>query len=252
MKCPGQDSRYWKPGDIFEVKCPECRHEVEFFKDDTARVCKKCGHRFLNPHIDFGCALYCGFAAQCTGSLPPELSPQREDLLKDRVALEMKRYFQNDFKRVRHAIRVARYAEAIGKKEGADLAVILSAAYLLEVGLWKTGEENVSMSPGFPSGEPLSVVRDILMKLEAREDLIEEVIHIISSHLHTRSEESINFKSVHDARILAVLEESREKEAADWRELADSMSVRLLTKSGRKLGKTIRAEHNEKGGLIHA
>ena len=24
MKCPGQDSRYWKPGAIFEEKCPEC------------------------------------------------------------------------------------------------------------------------------------------------------------------------------------------------------------------------------------
>ena len=24
MKCPGQDIRYWKPGAIFEVKCPKC------------------------------------------------------------------------------------------------------------------------------------------------------------------------------------------------------------------------------------
>jgi|GEM_PF-6526355 len=35
MKCPGQDSRYWKPGAIFGAKCPECGGEVEFFKDDT-------------------------------------------------------------------------------------------------------------------------------------------------------------------------------------------------------------------------
>ena len=34
MKCPGQDTLYWKPGAIFEAKCPKCGKEVEFFKDD--------------------------------------------------------------------------------------------------------------------------------------------------------------------------------------------------------------------------
>ena len=34
MKCPGQDSRYWKAGAIFEAKCLECDHLVEFFKDN--------------------------------------------------------------------------------------------------------------------------------------------------------------------------------------------------------------------------
>ena len=70
MKCPGQDSRYWKPGAIFEVRCPKCGSQVEFFKDDTTRLCKKCGHRFVNPGMDFGCASYCPCAEQCLGDLP--------------------------------------------------------------------------------------------------------------------------------------------------------------------------------------
>ncbi|MCP4665624.1 MAG: phosphohydrolase, partial [Deltaproteobacteria bacterium] len=110
MKCPGQDSRYWKPGAIFDAKCPKCGNEVEFFKDDTTRLCKNCGHRFLNPGMDFGCASYCQYAEQCIGNLPPELIAQKENLLKDRVAIEMKRYFKQDFKRIGHATRVARYA----------------------------------------------------------------------------------------------------------------------------------------------
>ena len=117
MKCPGQDTLYWKPGAIFEAKCPKCDNAVEFFKDDTSRKCDKCGHRFVNPDMDFGCAAYCPYADQCIGDLPPELIAQKEDLLKDRVAIEMKRYFKNDFKRIGHATRVARYAERIGKKE---------------------------------------------------------------------------------------------------------------------------------------
>lgn len=38
MKCPGQDSRYWKEGAIFEVDCPKCGKPVEFFKDWSSDV----------------------------------------------------------------------------------------------------------------------------------------------------------------------------------------------------------------------
>ena len=44
MKCPGQDTQYWKAGAIFDVPCPECGRDVEFFKDDTTRKCGGCGH----------------------------------------------------------------------------------------------------------------------------------------------------------------------------------------------------------------
>ena len=44
MKCPGQDTRYWKPEDIFSAQCPKCGAEIEFFKDDTTRKCPHCGH----------------------------------------------------------------------------------------------------------------------------------------------------------------------------------------------------------------
>ena len=68
MKCPGQDTQYWKPGAIYDAKCPKCEKIVEFFKDDTTRKCSHCGHRFINPELDFGCASYCQFAEQCIGS----------------------------------------------------------------------------------------------------------------------------------------------------------------------------------------
>ena len=135
MKCPGQDTRYWKPGAIFDVSCPECGSDVEFFKDDTTRPCKQCGHRLLNPDVDFGCASYCQYAEQCLGDLPAELLAEKDDLLKDRVAIEMKRYFGQDFRRIGHAALVARYAEQIVKEEGGDPAVVLCAAYLHDIGL---------------------------------------------------------------------------------------------------------------------
>jgi len=42
VRCPGQDWRLWGKDAIFEVKCPYCGEEVEFFKDDVFRKCPKC------------------------------------------------------------------------------------------------------------------------------------------------------------------------------------------------------------------
>jgi hypothetical protein len=67
MKCPGQDTRHWKPGDIFEVKCPSCGVLIEFFKDDTRRRCKDCKKWITNPKLDLGCIEWCKFAEQCVG-----------------------------------------------------------------------------------------------------------------------------------------------------------------------------------------
>ena len=169
MKCPGQDSRYWQHDAIFETKCPECGADVEFFKDDTSRKCKKCGHRFLNPGMDFGCASYCKYAEQCIGNLPPELIAQKEDLLKDRVAIEMKRYFNRDFKRIGHATRVARYAEKIGKNEGGNLSVILPSAYLHDIGIKEAERKHNSSAARFQELEGPPVAREILERLGARE-----------------------------------------------------------------------------------
>ena len=192
MKCPGQDSRYWKPDAIFEAKCPECGHEVEFFKDETTRKCSACGHRFLNPALDFGCAAYCQYAEQCIGNLPPELLAQKKDLLKDRVAIEMKRHLKRDFKRIGHAMRTARYAEEIGKAEQGSLAVILSAAYLLNMRAHEEESRHADAeesSPGQGEGLP-PIAKEILGRLGADEELITEVCDIIGHHHHPGNDET--------------------------------------------------------------
>ncbi|MGB3863596.1 MAG: hypothetical protein WA915_16070 [Candidatus Aminicenantaceae bacterium] len=68
MKCPGQDTRYWKKDDIFESKCPFCLATLEFFKDDSRRRCKKCKHWVPNPKLDLGCIEWCDYAEQCVGT----------------------------------------------------------------------------------------------------------------------------------------------------------------------------------------
>ncbi len=64
-RCPGQDTRYWRPGDLFEVPCRNCGKPIEFFKDDLKRPCPHCGKPALNPNNDLACAAWCRSAKEC-------------------------------------------------------------------------------------------------------------------------------------------------------------------------------------------
>ena len=237
MKCPGQDTRYWKPGAIFEVTCPKCGNEVEFFRDDTTRRCKECGHRFLNPEMDFGCASYCQYAEQCLGDLPPELLAQRDDLLKDRVALEMKRYFGQDFRRIGHAANVARYAEQMVKEEKGDPAVVLCAAYLHDIGIHEAERKYNSTAARYQHKEGPPIARDILTKLGARKALIDEVCDIVGHHHHPRDEETLNFKILYDSDLIVNLEEQQKKKKNKREKLLRIIGQKLFTDTGKRLAR---------------
>ncbi len=234
MKCPGQDTQYWNQEAIFETPCPECKTIVEFFKDDTARVCKGCGKRMVNPNMDFGCASYCQFAEQCLGTLPKEFLANRDDLLKDRVAVEMKRYFHTDFRRIGHAIRVARHAEAIGKAELGNMAVILCAAYLHDIGIKNAEEKYNSNAPKYQELEGPPIARQILERLKAKADLIDEVCDIVGHHHHPREEETLNFKVLYDADLITNLEEAQKEKPLEKARLEAIINKSFLTQSGRE------------------
>ena len=239
MRCPGQDSRYWKPESIYEVACVVCGSPIEFFKDESVRRCKKCGHKMVNPKMDFGCAAYCKFAEQCIGEMPPELIAQKKDLLKDRVAVEMKHYLKQDFKRIGHATKVARYAEQIVKEEKGDPAVVLSAAYLHDIGIHEAERKYQSTEAKYQEEEGPPIARDILTKLGAQPDLIDEVCDIIAHHHHPRAEETINFKAVYDADLIVNLEENQSEQKLPEGKLAPLIEKNFFTEPGRKLARTI-------------
>ncbi|MBM4288465.1 MAG: phosphohydrolase [Deltaproteobacteria bacterium] len=235
MQCPGQDTRYWKPGAVFETTCPKCGGEMEFFKDEASRRCKKCGERMLNPKMDFGCASYCKYAEQCFGALPSELLAGREDLFKDRVAIAVKRYFGKDFKRIGHATRVARHAEHLGKQEQGNLAVILSAAYLHDTGSKNADGTYKTTDVRYQELEGPAVARQMLMDLGANPEMLEEVCDLINPDRDLRPEESLNFKVLHDADLLADLEEKHKENPLSRGELEDILAGKFLTASGREL-----------------
>ncbi len=237
MRCPGQDSRYWKPEAVYNVPCAKCGSLIEFFKDEPTRRCKKCGHKMVNPKMDFGCAAYCKYAEQCLGDLPPELIAQKQDLLKDRVAIEMKHFFKQDFKRIGHATRVARYAEQIVKEEKGEPAIVLTAAYLHDIGIKEAEARYGSNEAKYQEELGPPIARELLTKLGATPGMIDAVCDIIGHHHHPRPEETMNFKVLHDADLIVNLEESQGNGSREPEKLKTLIEKNFLTETGRQLAK---------------
>ena len=235
MQCPGQDSRYWDGAAVFEAKCTKCGHIVEFFKDDSTRKCGKCGTKMINPQMDLGCASYCPYAEQCLGSMPPELLAKKKELLVERVPIEMKRYFESDFKRIGHATKVARYAGRICKEEDGHPVVTTLSAYLHDIGIKEAERKYNSASPEYQHLEGPPVAREILTKLGAEEGIIEEVCDIIAHHHTPQDEETTNFKIIYDADLIANLEDKQKASPTPPEHLEKIIAKSFLTKTGKDL-----------------
>ena len=200
MKCPGQDTRYWKPGDIFDVDCPHCGNKVEFFKDEATRQCAHCKNKIVNPRMNFGCAGYCQFAEQCLGDLGLELLAKRDDLFKDRLAIEVKRRLGRDFRKIAHTINVARYAEEIAREEKAVPALVICAAYLH---VFYESQDEQEMDTG------RKTATDILEKLGAGSELTGKVLDIIDRFIAGQAGDSLDAKVFFDAHLIASYEETK-------------------------------------------
>ncbi len=234
MKCPGQDMQFWNEAAIFEAPCPGCGQAIEFYKDDTNRKCSQCGTRMVNPRMDFGCASYCQFAEQCLGTLPEEFVGNRDNLLKDRVAVEVKRYLKTDFRRIGHAIRVAQQAEKIGREEGGNLAAAVCAAYLLEVGEAETLKGAGEQTSERRIRETNKLAEAILGKLGAKEAIIQGVCSLIETSLGVK-EANPEYRVLSDALILARIEDENRHEPISAARVTEVVENELLTESGRRL-----------------
>ena len=243
MKCPGQDTQQWKPGDIFDVPCPGCGTTVEFFKDESSRTCKSCGTKIANPRIDFGCARYCAFAEQCLKELPPELLAQRKDIFKEKVACEMRRYFGDDRKRIQHAESVAGYAEHIGREEHCDMAVVMAAAYLHDIGIHNAERHYQSTAARYQEELGPPIAREILQVIGTDRRIIDEVCDIIGHHHTPRDEETLNYKVIYDADLIVNLEEKLKETPSSSEHLEKIIEKSFLTKTGQSMARNALLEN---------
>ncbi len=233
MKCPGQDSRYWKPGAIFDVKCPGCGEMIEFFKDDTRRRCPNCGQEVPNPEMDFGCAAYCPYAEHCLGGLASEKAGDSKlKIMKAGMAKTLRSIYQNDSRKVARGANFLELCEEIGKKEGADLGIVVLSGFaklLLE--------HDTGFGKFRDSVEEL--MKRLLLETGADEKLAQDCLSLLERALsgQIREEQDIkNYNVIKDASLIADFEAEGRK---DWDELLKS----LLTESARQMAHIRAAVH---------
>jgi len=227
--------RFWKAGDIFDTQCPKCGRKVEFFKDEVRRRCG-CGHEVVNPKMDLGCAAWCQYAEQCVGVVPEEMKarqrPEENDLLRERISFEMKKFWGTHYQRVNHALKVTRYAEKILRMEGGNPLVVIGAAYLHDLGRHEAEIEG-RKSPENGKREGFAMVREILERLAVEKEAILEIGDVIHRLHSPRDEESLNFQILYEADWLARMEERENME--DQRELEERIQSHFKTTTGRHL-----------------
>jgi hypothetical protein len=202
LRCPGQDQRFWKPDDIFEVECPNCGKTVEFFKDEPKLKCSDCGHMVGNPKIDLGCAEWCQYGEQCVGT-------NRENIgsVCDQLINEMKNIFGDDTKRINHALSVLNFAEKIQATEGGDSLVVKASAVLHDIGIHEAERKYDSCAGKYQEIEGPPIAEKILKSCDIPAGTIEHICKIIANHHTAKNIDTTEFRIIWDADNIVNLQE---------------------------------------------
>ena len=231
IRCPGQNTLFWKPDDIYDVTCPSCGAPVEFWKDDSKRTCK-CGHRFLNPKRDLGCLEYCKYAEQC---MPDMFQGENlKALYRDRLLVGAKIAIKPEDARLKRSQEIAEVAEEILDGEGGQPKVVFAATILGDLVLHSQpqGRQEVSSSQG---ESPRAIVTRVLAELGTEKEVIDQVCQIVEDRINATSSEEVNHRIVSDALMVAdLLEKKTLLEEAAIERLIEN---KIQTETGKRLAR---------------
>ena len=234
MMCPGQDTRFWGPDDIFEIPCQACDEPVEFFKTDVRRRCPKCGKRVQNPKVSLGCAKWCAHAKECLGFDPEqiEISDTAELSLIDQLVNAVKKHFGEDQDGVTHSLLVLDRAQDLMRREGGDPKVVMAAALLHDIGVPAAATKHGSTEPRFQEVEGAAIAAQVLQEIGMDDETVEHVCDIVRSHHSDDGGDTPEFRIVWDADRL---EEAPAGLANCDKELLEGVIARVFkTEAGRQ------------------
>jgi hypothetical protein len=218
FRCPGQNTMFWKPGDIYDVCCPNCGRPVEFWKDDAKRTCT-CGHRFLNPKRDIGCLEWCKYAETCM----PEMfkGENLKAFYRDRLLAAAKKALTPDDKLVEKALEVLEVAEDLISAEEGEPKVIIASLLLHEL----LGAQN----------DGAAMTRKILADVGTEDEVIDKVCDIIQGTPEETGAGNVNLQIVTDAQNMVRLKER--KALLEKTALERLIETKLATQTARKLAR---------------
>ena len=117
--------------------------------------------------------------------------------------------------------------------------MILPAAYLHDIGIVEAERKYGSTAAEYQEREGPAIAKSILVKLGAKEELIEEVCDIVGHHHHPKSDDTLNFKVVYDADLIENIDEKQKENSTKSAKLADKIENIFLTPSGREVAQEV-------------
>ena len=186
-----------------------------------------CIRDSINPRLNLGCARWCQYADQCVGVMGKEE-------FKEIIVAGMKGFYGDDKAEIDQALNVLGFAEEIMEKENGHPQVVIAAATLYAIGIDESGKKARKGEP--PDREKFPVVRDILERSGAKEEVIEEVCRILEGHENPGKEDTVNSRIVHDAYQLC--RRKKESEGENKADVKKSIHGRFLTATGKEMAES--------------
>lgn len=203
--CPGQDTRYWKPDDVYDVECSHCGKMLEFFKDEARRKCPGCGNRIQNPKLSFGCAQWCEHAKECLGYDPKEaLSDdfgKEESSLAEKLVHVLKKELGEDSPDYQNARIALKFAKKLIIDEESNPRTIIPAVLLLNI----NNDISPQQKQNKRGGQSLSNLERIMKSVNLDTETIDYVSEIITTYHLTDNPQTIEHKILLDSYKLAEL-----------------------------------------------
>ncbi|MEI6564090.1 MAG: hypothetical protein WCO42_07275 [bacterium] len=214
-RCPGSMS-FTQPK-IELVRCPHCGEDAEVWSDEADGKCSKCGHTVCRTATQ-SCIDWCKYAKECLGDEEHKRYQDLKTRLRKETLLKAGEAYLMDEQQKSHARDRAAFAEQILSRESAaDPNVVIAASVLLAV-------NRTVPAGGDQAVASASLVSDILHELGYPEGFIKEVSGIVTCLHEFGDSESLNFRIVHDAELLA----------------SGKAGARLLTDAGKALASKIK------------
>lgn len=163
-------------------------------------------------------------------------------LYKTNIINKMKDYFQDDKKRIEHALQVTNYAEKLIRlynKNSINPEVIIYAAILHDIGIKNAETKYNSCAGKYQEIEGPPVAKKILSLFPISKSIIDEVCTIIGNHHSPGLINTVNFKILYDADWLVNLPQIHNLNDKKKEEIGNIIEKLYLTNAGKKLAKDI-------------
>ncbi len=133
--------------------------------------------------------------------------------MKDKAIEIMKHHFGPSQKWITHTLRVLAYTEKIIEKEGIEYPFIKDVAILSaifhDVGIPISEKKYGNREDKNQEREGAKITRELLDKLDVREDIKERVIYIVAHHHTPSAIDGPDFEILWDGDLLTNIDEGR-------------------------------------------